>query len=318
MHLRFLRYAAVAAAVLVVFAGATVSPAAAGKPPKRSTSGYVLTRASDPARTIASTADGTWVATFTDGASTVVVAGPDVTLTEPEVRAKVKSKLRVRILASPFQGTVNTAWLDAARMDTSADVLQQALQYVAGAPTAERDGLLWHSDASYGPLQADGTRQEGSDWNDYQGVTATYGDTIDKPEAAQYGSLDCSGFTRMLWGVRNPIPLSLNMTGTALPRRAWQQLESAPGVVVEKNQGSQLKQFGRLQPGDLVFFDANADDGTAIDHVGMYLGIDTLGHHRFVSSRKSIDGPTMGDYRGRSTLNGTGLYATAFRAVRRL
>lgn len=50
----------------------------------------------------------------------------------------------------------------------------------------------------------------------------------------------------------------------------------------------------------------------------MYLGLDTLGQHRFVSSRKSIDGPTMGDYRGRSTLNGIGLYAMAFRAVRRL
>ncbi len=314
----FLRFAALTATVLALLAGVTAPPAAAGKPPRSPTSGFVLTRAGDPARTIASMTDGTWVATFTDGASTALVAGPEVTLTEPDVAAQVRSKVRVRVLPSPFGGTVDLAWLDAARKDTSPDVLQQALQYAAGAPTVKRDGLLWHSDASYGPLQADGTRQEGADWNDYQGVTATYGYTTDQPDAAQYGSLDCSGFMRTLWGVRNRIPLSLDMNGAALPRRAWQQLDAAPGVVVERNRGTQVTNFGRLQPGDLVFFDAATDDGTAIDHVGMYLGLDTLGQHRFVSSRKSIDGPTMGDYRGRSTLNGIGLYAMAFRAVRRL
>lgn len=102
---------------------------------------------------------------------------------------------------------------------------------------------------------------------------------------------------RLLGGVRNWIPLSLDVTGAAF-RRAWQQLDSAPGVVVERNRGTQVTNFGRLQPGDLVFFDAATDNGTAIDHVGMYLGLDTLVQHRLVSSRKSIDGPTMGDYRG--------------------
>jgi hypothetical protein len=68
----------------------------------------------------------------------------------------------------------------------------------------------------------------------------------------------------------------------------------------------------------LVFFDAAADDGKQIDHVGIYLGRDAGGNHRFVSSRKSINGPTLGDYNGRSILNGTGLYAKAFRAARRL
>ena len=73
-----------------------------------------------------------------------------------------------------------------------------------------------------------------------------------------------------------------------------------------------------LRPGDLVFFDASIDDGTQLDHVGLYLGIDTSGHPRFVSSRKSVDGPTMGDAGGNSTLDGTMLYARTFRAARRL
>ena len=67
-----------------------------------------------------------------------------------------------------------------------------------------------------------------------------------------------------------------------------------------------------------MFFDASDDDGAEIDHVGLYLGPDTAGHKRFISSRKSANGPTMGDYRGASLLDGTGLYARSFRSTRRL
>ena len=76
--------------------------------------------------------------------------------------------------------------------------------------------------------------------------------------------------------------------------------------------------FAVLAPGDVVSFDASSDDGSDIDHTGIYLGVDQAGHARFVSSRKSADGPTMGDLRGRSTLDGTGYYATAFRTARRI
>ena len=80
--------------------------------------------------------------------------------------------------------------------------------------------------------------------------------------------------------------------------------------------------YDKLTVGVLVFYDASTDDGTQVDHVGMYLGKDQGGNHRFVSSRKSINGPTFGDYKGRSVLNpveGTsGLYARSFRAVRPL
>ena len=80
----------------------------------------------------------------------------------------------------------------------------------------------------------------------------------------------------------------------------------------------QVTDFSRLQPGDLVFFDADAGDGPQVDHVGIYLGPDTGGHHRFLSSRKSANGPTLGDTSGKSLLDGTGLYAKSFRAARRL
>jgi hypothetical protein len=50
----------------------------------------------------------------------------------------------------------------------------------------------------------------------------------------------------------------------------------------------------------------------------MYLGLDTAGAHRFLSSRKIPNGPTLADRGHRSTLSGTGYYAKAFRAVRRL
>jgi hypothetical protein len=50
----------------------------------------------------------------------------------------------------------------------------------------------------------------------------------------------------------------------------------------------------------------------------MYLGLDAGDHQRFISSRKGANGPTMGDFKGKSILDGTGLYARAFRAVRRL
>lgn len=106
--------------------------------------------------------------------------------------------------------------------------------------------------------------------------------------------------------------MSIESTGTTLPRRAVQQFASAPGVVTIPNTGRQVTSLARVKAGDLVFFDAS-DDGKDIDHMGMFTGVDSGGRHRFLSSRKTINGPTIGDEAGRSTLNGTGLYASAFR-----
>jgi len=313
-------FAVAVAAIVAPSSGvAKVRPPTVGTSTATGTT-YTFTRYSKPSRTAVTDSAGSWIATFTDGARSVALAGPARRFAEAAATYAVASSTWIRVLAKPFMGQVDVAWLNAARADSSPDVLATALQFASGAPDlVGADGLLLATDASYGPLQADGTRQEGSDWNDFQGVTATYGTVTDPAEPAQSRSLDCSGFMRMLWGRRFGVPLGLDPDGGAtLPRRAVQQASSAPGIAPIANAGRQVTDFGRLQPGDLVFFDASTDDGTSIDHVGMYLGTDEGGRRRFVSSRKSADGATMGDLRGASVLDGTGLYAKSFRSTRRL
>ena len=274
-----------------------------------------------------------WIASFTQGASSVVLAGPTRTFSERTAPSSVTHSFWVRTLPSPFTGTVDQVWLNAALAANRAgvpDVFGIAMQYVEGAPLLTEGGLPIGGDAAYGPLLPDGTLQEGSDFNDYVGVTWIYANgQTDAPEPDQFGCLDCSGYMRMIWGLRHsldgsgygdtiPLCLSPLPDRSALPRRSFEICAAGPGVLVIPNAGKQVSNFAPLMPGDLVFFDASTNDGTQIDHVGMYLGVDAQGKHRFVSSRKSIDGPTLGDYRGASILEGTGLYARSFRAARRL
>jgi len=283
------------------------------------TGSYIYERLSDPARTVVKNLDGAWLATFTDGARTVTMTGPSRTFSESTATNPVVIATWVRLLPAPFGGAVDDSWLATELIDQGSDVLDRAMQYVTGAPDVYDDaGLRIAGDADFGPLGPDGSRLEGSDFNDFLGIPWTYPDTVDDPESAEYGSLDCSGYMRMVWGYRSGVTLSLSPDGVGLPRRSFEMLDSGPGVVTTTNAGTQVTDFSRLAPGDLVFFDASTDDGTRIDHVGMFLGIDTAGHYRFISSRKTINGPTMGDTAGKSLLDGTGLYATSFRAVRRL
>jgi cell wall-associated NlpC family hydrolase len=174
-----------------------------------------------------------------------------------------------------------------------------------------------------------GAREEGSDFNDYLGLVWNFPEKLEQPEKRQRHCLDCSGFVRMVWGFRHSmpgfgyadvVPLSLNPRPDrgGMPRRAHQIYDSAPGVLLAPDSGTRVRDFTQLGPGDLVFFDADPSDGNRIDHVGIYLGQDQAGNYRFISSRKSANGPTFGDYKGKSILNGTGLYARAFRAIRRL
>jgi len=283
---------------------------------------------SDPPQVELREPRGRCLATFTVGAQTVVSIGPRRTFSEDQARATHTSW--VRALPSPFDGTIERAWLRralAANTRREPDLLTLGMQYVKYAPPLTQGVLQIAGDSAYGPL-VDGQRQEGSDFNDYLGVHWTYGDgAVDAPEAAQFQCLDCSGFVRMLWGYRRHAPnaapvIELARTasadGSALPRRAAQMAARAPGVVIERNRGVQLRDFSRLGIGDLVLFDADDGDGTAIDHVGIYLGVDSDGRHRFLSSRKGANGPTMADKRGRSLLDGDGLFARSFRAVRRL
>lgn len=259
------------------------------------------------------------VATFTVGSRSVALRGPQRTFSESTTTASVTTTIWVRLLSQPFSGTVDHGWLAARLADTSDDVLEVARQYLTGAPDRrDASGLRIAGDASYGPLLADGTREEGSDFNDYLGVAWSYGTSSDHPETRQYGALDCSGYVRAVFGHRTGGRMTLDPDGVALPRRAVQMNDSAPGVMVVPDAGRRPESLASLQPGDLVFFDASTDDGALVDHVGIHLGTDSSGAPRFMSSRKGADGPTMGDIRGRSTLSGSGLYATSLRSARRL
>lgn len=283
--------------------------------------GLSVTRAEDPARSIVEDADGEWIATFTDGAYTVTLAGPVREFDEPTATYAVTTDRWVRILDAPFDGEVDGEWLATGRDDRSPDVLEVATEYFEDAPdVVDEDGVLISAAAEYGPLQPDGSRPVGSDWHDFRGVDATYGDDVDPADPEEYRSLDCSGYVRIVYGFRFGIPMSLRPdAGTTLPRRSFEQAADAPGVVLIPHEGTRPTDLQALDAGDLVFFDAPSDDDGRIDHVGIYLGVDDGGQHRFIHSRRSHNGPTLGgDDSGASVLDGDGFFARGFRAGRRL
>jgi cell wall-associated NlpC family hydrolase len=308
----------------MVLAGVVAAPAQARQNGATTVTGtpFLVQRLANPARTEVLDASGKWLATLTDGARTVVLAGPRRTFSESTTTAaSLVTSTWVRLLSSAFNGSLDSGWLTAALVDTSPDILAIAMQYQTGAPTLRNSaGLRIAGDADYGPLQPDGTRAAGSDFNDYLGLAWTYPTgTVDAPEADELGALDCSGYIRMVFGYRGRIPLSLSPDdGRSLPRHSWDIATSGPGVGLIPNSGTRPTSRARLQPGDIVAFDASTTDGPRIDHVGMFLGRDTLGHDRFISSRKTANGPTMGDLGGLSALDGVGLYAVSFRSARRI
>lgn len=263
-----------------------------------------------------------WLATFTNGARSVSLRGPSRTFSEPTTTAaSVTHNVWVRLLPAPFSGIVDHSLLQSMLGDTRPDVLAIAMQYIDGSsPVTNAAGLTISSDASYGPSLADGSREEGADFNDYLGIPQQYGPSTDTPEGDQLGSLDCSGYLRMVFGYRLGMPLGRqpDASQSFIPRRAVQIYEAAPGPVIVAQGNPAAASLGRLNPGDVVFQDTSTDDGTAIDHTGIFLGIDSQGNYRFISSRKIANGPTMGDVGGKSILNGNGLYAKSFVAARRV
>ena len=290
-----------------------------------------IQRLINPDRTKVKDSKNKWLATMTDGAYSVTLSGPRRTFAEPTATHAVTHATWVRTLPAPFDGKLDKVWLKyalKANKQKVPDVVAIAMQYVKGAPEIFEGCLQIAGDASYGPLR-DGKREEGSDFNDYLGIEWEYPEKLDKPEKRQLHCLDCSGFIRMVWGYRHNLPgsdyadavplcLKTRSDHRAIPRRAIEICEAAPGVIIVPNTGVQVNDFSQLGVGDFVFFDADESDGARVDHVGIYLGLDAGGHYRFISSRKGANGPTLGDYKGKSILDGTGLYARSFRAVRRL
>lgn len=230
----------------------------------------------------------------------------------------------VRVLDAPYNGgMINEPQLQAWIQKPTRDVLSLCMEYIANAPLVHSGFLDLAGPCDYGPLNSDGTRIEGADFCDYLGIPYVYasGET-DHPETSQFKCMDCSGYVRMIYGYRMGIPLvyKKDFNGINLPRHSGNQNLHGPGVryAVGMDVPPPLT---NIQPGDLVSFDAdttnpNEEEGQS-DHVGIYLGLDSNGNHRFISSRKTGNGPTMSDVGGASILDGTGLYARSLRSLRR-
>jgi hypothetical protein len=84
------------------------------------------------------------------------------------------------------------------------------------------------------------------------------------------------------------------------------------------NRGTQSREYDLLNAGDLLFFHSGPNPDDEIGHSGMYLGVDSDGRHRFISSRSKADGPTLGDTGGDSLLDGDGYWAIRFRTALRI
>ncbi len=290
-------------------------------------------RLKNPERTVLRGANGQILATFTDGARSAILRGPSRTFSEPaNTKSKVVTEDWVRLMPEPWtKGAEKQQWFmdwfkkyDGSEED---DIFAIAFQYVQGAPVKkDSSGVPYAGDAVFGPYKAGGVdRLEQNDFYDYLGIPYTFrSGTTMQPRRERYRALDCSGFMRMVWGYRARYPLmATNDLGDGLPRTANGMARSKVGVDIIKLQGpapwyTRPTNIDVLQPGDLLFFKMDHRTGNHIDHVALYLGLDTDGHRVFLSSRKEQNGPTMGDTGGVSRIDGNGFYAGLFRSAKRL
>ena len=291
-----------------------------------SAEGLRFDRLANPGRTVVRDQKGAVLATFTDGARTVALTGPARTFAEPRfTTATITGTTWVRLAPQAWtpgaeKASWFTPWFEKARKDTSPDVFGVAMQYADGAADVRSDGLTISGDAIFGPVEPAGyARLEQSDFLDYLGISYTFPDAgpkTGKPD--HWGALDCSGFVRMVYGYRLGYPLlGTNNPGPGLPRRAWAIAANGPGVALIPNKRTRVTSYDALQPGDLLFFEVEGGVDE-LDHVGIFVGIDSAGHYRFMSSRERANGPTFGDLGGTSLLDDGGMYSQAWRAARRV
>ncbi|MBL1090538.1 MULTISPECIES: NlpC/P60 family protein [Streptomyces] len=310
-------------------------PAASAPLPSHPDAGaasYTYDRLSGPARTVVRDATGGVAATLTDGARTAVLTGPSRTFTEPHTtKAKIVTDSWVRLMPKPWKaGTEKekwfTDWFAAFHHSTRPDLLAISLQYVKGAPRKkDRQGLRYAGPATFGPPDphgspAGGPHRRPSDFYHYLGRPWTFPDRKNVlPDKSRYGSVDSSGYVRLVYGYRGGYALlGTDRVGPGLPRTANGIASVGPGVPVIPHRGARPSELDTLQPGDLLFFDTDRQNGPRLDHMGIYLGLDTDGHPRFLSSRERNNGPTFGDAGGSSRIDGAGIYANSLREAKRL
>jgi cell wall-associated NlpC family hydrolase len=296
-----------------------------GEPPSSDPSGFRFLRKGDPNRTEVVDRRDSAVATFTDGARTVTVTGPRRVFAEPRyTAATVSGAIWVRLAPRPWYPGAEQEpwvrnWLSEELNNTEPDVLSIATQYFQDAPDLiDSRGTRYAGNASFGPELDSGKRRIGADFNDYLGIPWQFADGgMMPPDPMMASALDCSGYLRLVFGYRLGYPLLAggDLEG-GLPRRADIMARSGPGVSIIDDHGEAPTHLSRLRPGDLLFF--TTDDAPDIDHSASYLGMDSDDRHRFVSSRDSADGPTMGDLNGPSVLDGDGFFAQRFRSARRI
>ncbi|WP_327023331.1 C40 family peptidase [Micromonospora sp. NBC_01739] len=306
----------------------SLGPQAAQAATPAATSGLRYIRMTAPDRTQVLDDKGKTIAIMTDGSRTVHLIGKKRTFAEPRfTKAKLHTEFWVRLAPRQWRAGAEEEkwfidWFAKARKDRSADILALAMEYTyLGQPKRDREGRQYSGDAAFGPLSnidPDG-RAENSDFYDYLGISWSFPDKEEKPSPSHFLSLDCSGFVRMVYGYRAGYPLlGTNNAGPGLPRRATAMASVGPGTQLMPNTGKRARELDRLLPGDMLFFNAGPIQGANIEHMGIYLGVDDRGHHRFISSRTTANGPTMGDLGGESILDGTGYWALRFRTARRV
>ncbi len=307
-------------------------PKKADQDPDKVLEEHEFRRVQNPAGTeVVDKETGDVVARLTDKARTAVFYGPEHTLKEPQTTsATVTTNAWVRVVPHQWkQGAEKEdwfpKWLAEYKNSKEPGALEIGTEYFKGAPDkTDENGVRYAGDADFGPFKDDGSglRDVGGDYNDYMGITVSHPDKPDDPpEKEDRNSLDCSGFLRIVLGYRMDYPLfGKNETkGDGLQRQVQGMVDYAPGVLLVEDTGKRpdlATATENMLPGDIVFFETDGQPG--LDHSGFYMGKDSEGKHRFMSSRDAINGPTMGDVAGPSILDGNGLFANNFRAVRRL
>lgn len=234
----------------------------------------------------------------------------------------------VRVLPEPYDGTWTPAVEERIRAwagDTSPDVLAYTSMYRPFAPDVTdpaRQGARVLGTAGYSKADpVTGLRKVGADFHQFMGLDWDFAESGEHWDANPDfdGCLDCSGFVRMVYGYHLGLPMVRyqQFGGGRLPRESKDLAASGPGVVVAEATGQAPARDG-LRIGDTVFFDTD-ESSDAGGHIGIYLGVDRYGKQRFVSSRKTPNGPTIGDVGGKSVLNGApgDLYTDKLRVIRR-